>query len=325
MLFNSLENITSLTQKEFETYLDKELNQDSPSKNFTKKVQEELLNIFKISYLAGIYYFEQKKEKDDKAAEEAIENCEYVCEAWTIRAYAKDLEAAPDFKNMKPSKVIEWLKNNILLKTSSYLTKIEKKTKGKIDVIEKLIFYDNAKHLTDIIKKSMETGETIRDTIKRIQKSTLLETAGIHTNNKYYLETVVRTNQASAVMAAKKEQADNDPDTAFYRYVAIEDSRTSKVCKDLAGIVKKVDWEGWSVYFPPNHFNCRSNVTTISKLYAETLNIKESKKSKFIDTDPGFNVDPSKTWSAPTVEMRTRLAEHLNVKVSKIPKGSNWK
>ena len=41
----------------------------------------------------------------------------------------------------------------------------------------------------------------------------------------------------------------------------------------------------------------------------------------FVSPESGFSQDPAKTWSAPTKDMRQRLADHLEVPVSEIPKG----
>lgn len=46
-------------------------------------------------------------------------------------------------------------------------------------------------------------------------------------------------------------------------FIAIEDDRTSLLCRTLNGVIRPVDDPFWSMYYPPNHYNCRSTVRQI--------------------------------------------------------------
>ena len=70
-----------------------------------------------------------------------------------------------------------------------------------------------------------------------------------------------------------------------------------------------------------NHYQCRSRIVTITNLYAEAAGIKISKRIAKVQPNEGFSQDPSKAWNAPTKDMRQRLADHLGVKRSDMPKG----
>jgi SPP1 gp7 family putative phage head morphogenesis protein len=151
-----------------------------------------------------------------------------------------------------------------------------------------------------------------------------LDKIGITDNNKYYLETVIRTNQITAMSAGDRVASIQNPDVEYYQYVAILDPRTTDVCKSLEGKILKKNDELWTTHLPPNHFNCRSRVITFSKGLAEQLNLKESSKSGIENPDENFAVDPSKTWSMPTKDMRQRLADHLGVDYKEIAKGAKF-
>ena len=44
------------------------------------------------------------------------------------------------------------------------------------------------------------------------------------------------------------------------QFDAILDDRTTELCKSLDGVIRPVDDAFWDQYYPPNHFNCRSDV-----------------------------------------------------------------
>ncbi len=44
---------------------------------------------------------------------------------------------------------------------------------------------------------------------------------------------------------------------------AVMDNRTSPICTSLDGVVKPVDDPFWDMYYPPNHFRCRSDVRSL--------------------------------------------------------------
>ncbi|WP_410221925.1 phage minor head protein [Pedobacter sp.] len=62
-------------------------------------------------------------------------------------------------------------------------------------------------------------------------------------------------------MAAKWDQIQKQKDLFPYLQLeAVEDSHTTALCKKLDGTVRHVDDPFWQLYYPPNHYNCRSTV-----------------------------------------------------------------
>ena len=45
---------------------------------------------------------------------------------------------------------------------------------------------------------------------------------------------------------------------------AIIDNRTTSLCRDLNGTIRRLDDPWWETYYPTNHFRCRDTVTTLS-------------------------------------------------------------
>jgi len=85
------------------------------------------------------------------------------------------------------------------------------------------------------------------------------------------METIFRTNIQSAY-AAGRLQAQTNPDVLaarpFWMYDALIDSRTSTVCRNLNGAIRPADDSWWATRYPPNHFNCRASVRSLTAAQA---------------------------------------------------------
>jgi SPP1 gp7 family putative phage head morphogenesis protein len=86
------------------------------------------------------------------------------------------------------------------------------------------------------------------------------------------LEVIFRANLQTAY-AAGRLQAQTNPDVLqvrpFWMYDALIDSRTSGICRNLNGTIRPADDSWWGQRYPPNHFNCRSSVRSLTRAEAE--------------------------------------------------------
>jgi len=81
----------------------------------------------------------------------------------------------------------------------------------------------------------------------------------------YRLKFVYRQNMQSGYMAARwKAQKENADARPFWQYVAVLDSRTRPGHRALDGKVFPHDDPFWDSFYPPNGFNCRCRVRTLS-------------------------------------------------------------
>nr|WP_253269485.1 minor capsid protein [Tenacibaculum mesophilum] len=79
-----------------------------------------------------------------------------------------------------------------------------------------------------------------------------------------YLKTEYNTIVASAQMARLWDEIQRDKHIFPYvQFIVVKDNHTSEICSPLHNVIVSVDDPMLLVYFPPNHFNCR---TTIKKL-----------------------------------------------------------
>lgn len=75
-----------------------------------------------------------------------------------------------------------------------------------------------------------------------------------------HLKTEYNLAIAGATMAAKWASY---PDDAVLQFDAVIDGHTTELCYDLNGTVLPKAHPFWDIYYPPNHFNCRSTTRQV--------------------------------------------------------------
>ncbi len=79
------------------------------------------------------------------------------------------------------------------------------------------------------------------------------------------LETIFRTNLQSAYQAGRYAQMQRvAQDRPYWRYTAVNDSRTRPTHRGMHGLVYPVDHPFWDTYYPPNGYRCRCSVQSLS-------------------------------------------------------------
>lgn len=147
--------------------------------------------------------------------------------------------------------------------------------------------------LFDNMKKSLENGTTFKQWIKDCEE--VINKAGLGKQG-YYLENVYRTNMMTQYSIGNyKQQMEVIEDYPYWEYSAIEDNRTSNICRQLDGVIKKYDDLFWSTYYPPNHFHCRSTVISRNKEELKKYNLKISKDVFEVDIK-GFKGNPAESY-----------------------------
>lgn len=147
--------------------------------------------------------------------------------------------------------------------------------------------------LFDSMKKSLENGTTFKQWVKDCEEA--INKAGLGKQG-YYLENVYRTNMMTQYSIGNfKQQMEVVEDYPYWEYSAIEDNRTSNICRQLDGVVKRYDDSFWSAYYPPNHFHCRSTVISRNKEELKKYNLKISKDVFEVDIK-GFKGNPAESY-----------------------------
>jgi SPP1 gp7 family putative phage head morphogenesis protein len=132
---------------------------------------------------------------------------------------------------------------------------------------------------------------------------------------RHRLATIFRTNTQTAYHAGRWAQLQQTKASRPYlRYVAIEDGRTRPAHRALHGHVAHMDDAFWDQFYPPNGFNCRCSVQSLSRgqLRERGLTPREGLpgRTEVVDPvtgevttvlpapDPGFGSHAGKDWLA---------------------------
>lgn len=95
----------------------------------------------------------------------------------------------------------------------------------------------------------------------------------------YRLRTIYETNMQTVYNVGRyKQQRENSDARPFWQYTAVLDERTRPAHAALSGVVFRHDDPIWDRIYPPNGFNCRCRVRTLSqfRLDKEGLKVESS-------------------------------------------------
>lgn len=109
------------------------------------------------------------------------------------------------------------------------------------------------------------------------------------------LETIYRTNVQSAYATGRYRQmlevAERRP---FWMYDAVGDRRTRPSHAAMDGKVYRFDHPFWDRWYPPNGFNCRCTVRTMSPDELDRSALQESTTGVDLSPDAGFAYNPGR-------------------------------
>lgn len=134
----------------------------------------------------------------------------------------------------------------------------------------------------------------------------------------FRVETIFRTNIQTAYSVGRyKEMQEVKRDRPYWQYSAVNDSRTRPTHWAMNGKIYHADHPFWDTWYPPNGFNCRCGVITLSQddIDSEGLTVEtEDPTGGLIEPvdpatgnkmparplmpDQGFDHNPGKDWLA---------------------------
>jgi SPP1 gp7 family putative phage head morphogenesis protein len=138
--------------------------------------------------------------------------------------------------------------------------------------------------------KAISEKTTFADFKKSVKEAEALR--GWGGEQPYRLDTVFRTNVQSAFQAGHYQQLMRTTQTRpYWQYVAVMDGRTRPLHAAMNGKVAPHDDPFWTRNFPPNGFNCRCTVVSVSKSELDRDGLKVENDLPDI-ADAGFKNNP---------------------------------
>jgi SPP1 gp7 family putative phage head morphogenesis protein len=147
---------------------------------------------------------------------------------------------------------------------------VEKDLELLTELRENIYMFSAAKTYTEVKDMSdLLTGENGITSFPEF-KAAAME---IYTQyNEDYLQTEYQTSIAQSQQAIKWNQIEAQKEILPYlQFSVVEDANTTDICQPLDGIVVKVGDPMLDIYYPPNHWNCR---TILEQLDEATLSSK---------------------------------------------------
>jgi SPP1 gp7 family putative phage head morphogenesis protein len=119
------------------------------------------------------------------------------------------------------------------------------------------------------------------------------------------LDVIYRTNIQAAYQAGRyKQMLDVASRRPYWMYDAVEDSRTRPTHAAMDGKVWRFDHPVWDRWYPPNGFNCRCTVRTLSERQMRSRGLKEETRGAPFSPDEGFD------YNAGLVKWRPDLSKY---------------
>ncbi len=215
----------------------------------------------------------------------------------------------PDF-DATFKEAVEFMKEKLSLTKGEFYS-LDAKARFKAFTVARLTGLDAIERVKEKLTKALEEGKTVKEWVEELGEDGILKTVGFHQSNPWYLETVFRTNISTAYNAGRLMQIQRSKDKIKYlEYVAIDDNRTTPICRKLDGTKLPPDDPFWATYTPPNHFNCRSTVRAIFKGSEEAKRVRERKPKDIPPVPEGFAASPLDSWWKLTDSMAKRIVKY---------------
>lgn len=170
-------------------------------------------------------------------------------------------------------------KRKIVLPQEFYDPK-NKDRHGELMTISNLAGLSQIQAVTDDLMTALENGETFEQWQQRA-----LATDGVGGLPPGRTETVFRNYMQTAYNGGRWEQFErNKKAVPYLMYSAINDARTTDICRHRNGMIREVDDSFWNSNSPPAHHRCRSTLISLTKSQAKNRS----------GSDTGLNQTPPK-------------------------------
>jgi SPP1 gp7 family putative phage head morphogenesis protein len=156
---------------------------------------------------------------------------------------------------------LAWAKARNVVLPEEFYGALQDTAKGRAFTVSGLQGLDQIQRTLDSLTGALESGETFDSWKKRIGPDLALPDPN--------METVFRNFMQNAYNSGRWEQFDSNKENRPYlMFSAINDSRTTDICRHRNGMIRPVDDPFWSRSSPPCHHRCRSVLLSLSESQA---------------------------------------------------------
>ena len=230
---------------------------------------------------------------------------------------------AIDLKPLPMEEAVQYWRNKVLLSPGQF-ARLSNEAKLHAFAVSGIAKGDELATVYQALQSAIAKGTTYADFQRDI--AAVIERRGWTGVRAWRVENIFRTNIQTAYSVGRykqmRETANRRP---YWRYSAVNDSRTRPTHLALHGKVFPADHPFWDTWYPPNGYNCRCGVDSLSQFYIDKRGIEvetDDPTGKLIEPidpetggkmparllmpDPGFALNPGKAYWGGIVDAADR-------------------
>lgn len=149
-----------------------------------------------------------------------------------------------------------------------------------------------ARDLLEAVADALDNGATAQMFRKDYDAIVKKHGWSYHGDKGWHSDLIFRVQTSIATAAGRWEQIQRVKETRrWLRYVTVHDNRVRLTHREWHNVVLPVDHPFWKTHFPPNGFQCRCRVVSLSDRDLERWNYKPTPPDH-----PVLQVPPDKGW-----------------------------
>jgi len=193
-----------------------------------------------------------------------------------------------DLKPLPFDEAEKYWKGKVVLPAKEFAA-LEVEARAKAFTVSGVAKLDHLQDIHDAIGQAIEEGTTLQDFKKDIRKT--IQRKGWTGDRSWRIENIFRTNvQTSYQVGRYKQMTAVKKNRPFWKYDAINDSQTRPTHLAMDGKVFPADSPVWDTWYPPNGYQCRCGVVSLSSSDVQrrglTVESKDPTGKLFEPVDP---------------------------------------
>lgn len=203
---------------------------------------------------------------------------------------------------LSPEEAVKFFKEKGIVVTDNW-KQLWDLASAKAFTVAGLMQMDMLQSIKSAVDLSISKGITYEEFMKQLKP--FLEASGWYDklkNPDWRMRLIFEQNVQSSYQAGRyRQMLESSKTRPYWKYVSVMDSGTTSICRSLNGKVLKSDDPQWSTIYPPNHFRCRSIVTSYSLKQMNQLGLEVATN---IEVKPaeGFTSNPSGLGFTPKLD-----------------------